>query len=198
MSWRWRRCHRWPDPRCRSSASGRNRRGGLRREGTITSTTCPADVDVPRRQRFLRCPARHVLHMDVGDRPSISQARGRLRRDRGADAVEGASTQSHPRRMQMVLYGDGGHGVATDHVRRSRSRSPTSVTTAAVVAETDVVAAADKVAEADVAVAAAADGVVVVRRRTAARAAACLWSFPRRCCCKLKLLRMSRLQMSQK
>ena len=125
--------------------------------------------------------------------------------------------------MQQVLYCDGGHGVTTVHVRLSRIRSPTSVAAVDVVAAVaaDVVAAvaADVVAAvaadvaaavaADVAAAvaanvvaavaanvvAAADAVVVVRRR---RAAACLWRFPRRCACKLKLLRMSRQQMSQK
>ena len=52
------------------------------------------------------------MHLDIGDRPSISQARGRLRRARGADGDEGASTQCHRRRMQIVRD-DGGHGVAT-------------------------------------------------------------------------------------
>ena len=128
--------------------------------------------------------------------------------------------QCHSRRMQQVLYCDGGHGVTTAHVRLSRIRCPTSVAAVDVVAAVaadvvagDVVAAvaADVAAAvaADVAVAvaanvvaavaanvvAAADAVVVVRRR---RAAACLWRFPRKCACKLKLLRMSRQQMSQK
>ena len=141
--------------------------------------------------------------------------------------------QCHSRRMQQVLYCDGGHGVTAVHVRLSRIRSPTSVAAvdmvaavaadvaagdvvaavAADVATGDVVAAvaADVAAAvaADVAAAvaanvvaavaanvvAAADAVVVVRRR---RAAACLWRFPRKCACKLKLLRMSRQQMSQK
>ena len=88
------------------------------------------------------------MHLDIGDRPSISQARGRLRPARGADGDEGDSTQCHRRRMQIVRD-DGGHGVATAHVRRSRTRSPRA--TAAVEAsgtdasgvEVDVVAAVE-------------------------------------------------------
>ena len=104
--------------------------------------------------------------------------------------------QCHSRRMQQVLYCDGGHGVTAVHVRLSRIRSPTSVAAVDVVAAVAAdVAAGDVVAAVAANVVAAADAVVVVRRR---RAAACLWRFPRRCACKLKLLRMSRQQMSQK